>query len=196
MVEFRVRRYAHLSDGTVVQEYRQSGGSCQGLSSVAAKLRVVCLCLSAGLLHTAALVRLPPPSRCAGLGDMGVLILFLHYHCCRPLLEGGGSRISATNDSRRGAELPGPLPARLPRYGDILGFRGAGKPCADDLLLPVYHYLHDCGLPRRGNTEQADAPFPESLCSVCGRCRNRYLRQYFEPLSYMGIRTGEHERKE
>ena len=70
--QFHVRRNAHLSDGSFVQQHRRPGQGHQGLPLVAARKRVVSVCLSAGLLHHAARLRLPLASGSAGKRSSGL----------------------------------------------------------------------------------------------------------------------------
>ena len=104
---------------------------------MAARERVVCLCLSVRILHLAEGFRLPLVSGNVGCRGMGFLQLLLHYHCCRSYLEGHGTGLSATHDSGYRTCVPGQVPVGFGANGTVLCLGGAGQPRTDDLLLFV-----------------------------------------------------------
>ena len=117
--QLALQRNANLPDGSRLWQRQGARPGCQRLSSVAARLCVVSLCLSLGLLHSVARLRFPPDACRLRVNSVGFQHLFPHHNCRRSLLEGDGACLSAANDSRYSACLPREIPLGLCRNGNF-----------------------------------------------------------------------------
>ena len=119
MDKLAFQRYADLSNLACVQFYRWTFDSHVGISPLVARLCLVPICLSLGLLYPASCVQFPPVVGCIGQYFVGILFLFPYYYRCRTPLEGNGIGLSSADDSRRGAGLSGQIPVGLHRYSGV-----------------------------------------------------------------------------
>ncbi len=146
--ECALLRHAYLSDGTLLRQPASAQGGGKFLSSVVAGERVVCVCLSPWLLHPSSCLRFPKTFGCARLHRLGVQQLLFHHNRSRTHLESDSPGLLATDDCGHSAGLSGQVPVGIRRHSHLHCSRNPCQPCADDLLLHVYHRLHGARLPR------------------------------------------------
>ena len=119
MDKLAFQRYADLPNIACIQFHRWTFGSHGSLSSLVARLCLVPLCLSLGLLYPASCVQFPPVVGCIGQYFVGIFFLFPYHYRRRAPLEGNGIGLSSADDSRRGAGLSGQIPVGLHRYSGV-----------------------------------------------------------------------------
>ena len=187
MDQCSVRRYAYLSDVAKLWQYRCAAAVHECLSPMAAQLRLVCLCLPAGLLHPVACLRLQAISCRLRLYRLGLLQLFLHHYCSRPPMESNGVGLPATYDSRCGASLPGQIFLGIHPHGSLLCLRGKGQPRANDLLLPLHPFLYGDRLALHRHPCSQDEAVLESIRRGCCRRTDRCAHQRLQPLPHLAI---------
>ena len=129
---------------------------------------------------------------CPGRRAVGLLELLLHHHCSRAHLETTHAQLHSSHHCGTGALSPGALSGRNHLHSPLYRHADPVEPRADVLLLPLCHRLHAPGMAHRGIPQEDAAPMDGRHGSLCRRRSDWRVHQPEQPISHMGIQSGEH----